>query len=191
MNIQLLEKKELIRMTLEELKKLKGELETTLEEENTNIEELIADEKVKEYISHAKIKNKILELKPILDLELKKKQMLGCYHIWVKTYVNSYYDEHRYEKEIDYTCVKCGLDTRMIKLHFEHPEKNTIEEIMSYVYSLNRRGRIVNTYCKEKDAITIYNKLINDNPNLTDEEIVEELTRILSDEKAKIRMLKK
>jgi len=102
MDIQLLEKKELNEMTLEELKKLKGELETTLTKENTCIEKLIVDEKVKKYISHAKIINKILELKPILDLELKKKQMLGCYHIWVKTYVNSYYDGHRYEKEIDY-----------------------------------------------------------------------------------------
>lgn len=62
---------------------------------------------------------------------------------------------------------------------------------MSYVYSVNRRGRTINTYCKEKDAITIYNKIIKDNPNFTDEEIAEELTRILNDEKAKTRILKK
>ena len=74
----------------------------------TQLAELMKDERVKKYLElngqSSKLNSELLQL----YTDMKKEEFSECKHIWIPISKNIDYYEGR--SDIDYGCVKCGLD---------------------------------------------------------------------------------
>lgn len=166
MEEKVLENKNFDSMELSELIKAKEVLALQSINIKGNIDKLLENEMVRQFIEEYMQKKQLDEDIKKLDLKIKRKTMLCCKHVWVKTCVEKYYDD----KDEYYTCVKCGLDTFLFKDFQRNPESAMMHE----VFFINNGGRYVDRYIPKNDALDLYKKIKEMVPDITDDELVDQ-----------------
>lgn len=145
------------------------------------INELLKDEKVLEYIELMKENSTILEQRKEFLLELQKKQMLNCGHIFVLGSKQYEYNGHKTNNCLSYYCVNCGLDNKYS--NYEDKDMLTpIQKEMEYIYEKTfKNGVVVDSICNHEKAQEIYNDILLTNPKATYDDIVSLFNEKLTD----------
>ena len=120
---------------IDEYERMKRELESyqnKFNELSPRIEELKKDEKVIKYIElNEKLINTNHKIKKLIS-EISEQDMIHCNHYFVIQRDNGGYDGHRYERDLEVTCVHCGLTNKY--MNFYGNEFNEYQRKMNFIY---------------------------------------------------------
>ena len=101
---------------MSDIRKNYEEMLSEMKKINSRLEELMEDKQVQEYLA---LDGRRMELEPeLLNLhtDRKKEEFSKCSHIWIPVSKNVDYYEGR--SDIDYGCMKCGLDQRVLSASY-------------------------------------------------------------------------
>ena len=101
---------------MSDIRKNYEEMLSEMKKINSRLEELMEDKQVQEYLA---LDGRRMELEPeLLNLhtDMKKEEFSKCSHIWIPVSKNVDYYEGR--SDIDYGCMKCGLDQRVLSASY-------------------------------------------------------------------------
>ena len=132
------------------------------------LEELKKDKQVQKYLT---LNDQRLELNSeLLNLyrSVKKEEFSECSHIWVPISKTVDYYEGRYD--IDYGCMKCGLDQRILSA--SNPSFLSVQDRVMYNYLLEhyaiRKGIKSHILCDFDLARAVYSKIVEYHPDIDD-----------------------
>ena len=135
---------------------------------NSRLEELMEDKQVQEYLA---LDGRRMELEPeLLNLhtDMKKEEFSKCSHIWIPVSKNVDYYEGR--SDIDYGCMKCGLDQRVLSV--SNPEFLSDDDKIMYNYLCQHyaihQGIKSHTLCDLDLAHAMYSKIVEYHPEIDD-----------------------
>lgn len=133
----------------------------------TQLAELMKDERVKKYLElndqRLKLNSELLQL----YTDMKKEEFSKCKHIWIPISKNIDYYEGR--SDIDYGCVKCGLDQRVLGTY--NPRFLSTNDKIIYDYFLEHyatSGIRSHTLCNFDLARAMYAKIVENHPDIDD-----------------------
>ncbi len=107
----------------DEYQKLQNTYQSILikkEENNSIIEELKKDNKVKKYIDACERNNALKIENESIKKDLLTQKILHCNHFYVLNEIDSSFDGHRTDKEYIYTCIHCGLTNKYYNNDYGH-----------------------------------------------------------------------
>lgn len=135
---------------------------------NSRLEELMEDKQVQEYLTlddqRLKLESELSELYTVM----KKEEFSKCSHIWIPVSKNVDYYEGR--SDIDYGCMKCGLDQRVLSASY--PEFLSVDDKIMYNYLYQHyaihQGIKSHTLCDLDLARSMYSKIVEYHPDIDD-----------------------
>ena len=152
------------------IKKEYDKVSNKLEEINSEIKRLEKYKTVIKYIQMNKEARNLLNKKSELYKDLKYEEYDSCDHLLVYTKIEHDYWEGRTYKHCG--CIKCGLDN---SVKDENYSWLTNDEKIKYNYLKNHylNGKLIERECNIYLACSIYNKIKESNPEITDDKLVE------------------
>ena len=119
-----------------ELRKRKEELESSIKTNDKILEELLEDEKVKQFFAVSKENEELINRLRRLKTNLVVAEMENCAHVFVKTsVVVDRSDSHRNCKDEVFHCVKCGLTNYYSVLELPDSMLDEEKRFMSYIFA--------------------------------------------------------
>ena len=166
----------------DEMKESYKKVLKSIEENNSLIDELKTDDKVKQYIDAYQKKEKLEAIQSSLKKNLLIQKILHCNHYYVLNEVDTYFDGHRTDSDYIYTCIHCGLTNR-------YTDNNYMRD--DYPYSLyngiirehgmwvkgNAHGKF--DYKDLDDLEEIYQKYKGEYPEATDKDCERHIAMIM------------
>lgn len=153
---------------MSDIRKNYEEMLSEMKKINSRLEELMEDKQVQEYLA---LDGRRMELEPeILNLhtDMKKEEFSKCSHIWIPVSKNVDYYEGR--SDIDYGCMKCGLDQRVLSASY--PEFLSVDDKIMYNYLRQHyaihQGIKSHTLCDLDLARSMYSKIVEYHPEIDD-----------------------
>lgn len=153
---------------MSDIRKNYEEMLSEMKKINSRLEELMEDKQVQEYLA---LDGRRMELEPeLLNLhtDMKKEEFSKCSHIWIPVSKNVDYYEGR--SDIDYGCMKCGLDQRVLSASY--PEFLSVDDKIMYNYLRQHyaihQGIKSHTLCDLDLARSMYSKIIEYHPDIDD-----------------------
>lgn len=153
---------------MSDIRKNYEEMLSEMKKINSRLEELMEDKQVQEYLA---LDGRRMELEPeILNLhtDMKKEEFSKCSHIWIPVSKNVDYYEGC--SDIDYGCMKCGLDQRVLSASY--PEFLSVDDKIMYNYLRQHyaihQGIKSHTLCDLDLARSMYSKIIEYHPDIDD-----------------------
>lgn len=154
---------------IDEYERMKKELEFYQDEFNKLspiIEELKKDEKVIKYIeTNEKLVNANFKIKS-LSSKIAEQDMIHCNHYFVIHRDNGGSDGHRYESDLEVTCVHCGLTNKY--MNFYGNEFNEYQRKMNFIYvNYNYSAKTYGWFSEEELPVLkeIIDKFIDEYPD--------------------------
>lgn len=153
---------------MSDIRKNYEEMLSEMKKINSRLEELMEDKQVQEYLA---LDGRRIELEPellSLHTDMKKEEFSKCSHIWIPVSKNVDYYEGR--SDIDYGCMKCGLDQRVLSASY--PEFLSVDDKIMYNYLRQHyaihQGIKSHTLCDLDLARSMYSKIIEYHPDIDD-----------------------
>lgn len=153
---------------MSDIRKNYEEMLSEMKKINSRLEELMEDKQVQEYLA---LDGRRMELEPeLLNLhtDRKKEEFSKCSHIWLPVSKNVDYYEGR--SDIDYGCMKCGLDQRVLSASY--PEFLSVDDKIMYNYLYQHyaihQGIKSHTLCDLDLAHAMYSKIVEYHPEIDD-----------------------
>ena len=153
---------------MSDIRKNYEEMLSEMKKINSRLEELMEDKQVQEYLA---LDGRRMELEPeLLNLhtDMKKEEFSKCSHIWIPVSKNVDYYEGR--SDIDYGCMKCGLDQRVLSASY--PEFLSVDDKIMYNYLCQHyaihQGIKSHTLCDLDLAHAMYSKIVEYHPEIDD-----------------------
>lgn len=153
---------------MSDIRKNYEEMLSEMKKINSRLEELMEDKQVQEYLA---LDGRRMELEPeLLNLhtDMKKEEFSKCSHIWIPVSKNVDYYEGR--SDIDYGCMKCGLDQRVLSASY--PEFLSVDDKIMYNYLRQHyaihQGIKSHTLCDLDLAHAMYSKIVEYHPEIDD-----------------------
>ena len=153
---------------MSDIRKNYEEMLSEMKKINSRLEELMEDKQVQEYLA---LDGRRMELEPeLLNLhtDMKKEEFSKCSHIWIPVSKNVDYYEGR--SDIDYGCMKCGLDQRVLSASY--PEFLSVDDKIMYNYLRQHyaihQGIKSHTLCDLDLARSMYSKIVEYHPDIDD-----------------------
>ena len=139
--------------------KLKNEIQN-------QIQSLEDEDIIKQYLNLLIQKENINQKQKDLFKKIKNEEYSSCTHLWVETITdyNNSKTPFRY-----HSCVKCGLDQGVIYL-INHGQNLSFEQKIMYDFLKNQNldNQITTTKCDLELALSLYNKIKENHPNIDD-----------------------
>ena len=158
-----------------ELEKIRNDRKyiiSRLEENDKRLSELLQDEKVREYLSVMKDSEILRSFLQINEANLRYSEIEKCKHIYVVT------DEVENDSYCDgvakvYHCLKCGLTN---EYEVKNIEVNLLDTVQLGMFRLFKESAFESYVIGDEIyslelAKTIYQVIINENPNITNAEL--------------------
>lgn len=153
---------------MSDIRKNYEELLSEMKKINSRLEELMEDKQVQEYLTlddqRLKLESELSELYTVM----KKEEFSKCSHIWIPVSKNVDYYEGR--SDIDYGCMKCGLDQRVLSASY--PEFLSVDDKIMYNYLYQHyaihQGIKSHTLCDLDLAHAMYSKIVEYHPEIDD-----------------------
>lgn len=153
---------------MSDIRKNYEEMLSEMKKINSRLEELMEDKQVQEYLTlddqRLKLESELSELYTVM----KKEEFSKCSHIWIPVSKNVDYYEGRYD--IDYGCMKCGLDQRVLSASY--PEFLSVDDKIMYNYLYQHyaihQGIKSHTLCDLDLAHAMYSKIVEYHPEIDD-----------------------
>lgn len=142
-----------------------------LERVKQKIARIISDKKVQEYIYLQEEKEILTRNIEGLHYEALFKKYEECNHIFVYQGLDYSQKEQKYKKSG--CCLKCGLSNSVI---YKDKKNRTTDEAIMYDYLMTHtevKGIHTIISCNITLAVNIYNELISNKPEITDQEIID------------------
>lgn len=134
-------------------------------------------EAVQKYIEDFDTYTKEMKELENLKLELDIYRITHCHHIFVTNAVINQFDGHRTDHTSFHSCIICGLETKIFDSDYWNWYQNLATPLEQKLKDTFLYGKIGGTFlsikCDTKLAMTIYNQIIKNYPNSTEEEIIE------------------
>lgn len=153
---------------MSDIRKNYEEMLSEMKKINSRLEELMEDKQVQEYLA---LDGRRIELEPellSLHTDMKKEEFSKCSHIWIPVSKNVDYYEGR--SDIDYGCMKCGLDQRVLSASY--PEFLSVDDKIMYNYLRQHyaihQGIKSHTLCDLDLAHAMYSKIVEYHPEIDD-----------------------
>ena len=153
---------------MSDIRKNYEEMLSEMKKINSRLEELMEDKQVQEYLA---LDGRRMELEPeLLNLhtDRKKEEFSKCSHIWIPVSKNVDYYEGR--SDIDYGCMKCGLDQRVLSASY--PKFLSVDDKIMYNYLRQHyaihQGIKSHTLCDLDLAHAMYSKIVEYHPEIDD-----------------------
>lgn len=153
---------------MSDIRKNYEEMLSEMKKINSRLEELMEDKQVQEYLA---LDGRRMELEPeLLNLhtDRKKEEFSKCSHIWIPVSKNVDYYEGR--SDIDYGCMKCGLDQRVLSASY--PKFLSVDDKIMYNYLRQHyaihQGIKSHTLCDLDLARSMYSKIVEYHPEIDD-----------------------
>jgi hypothetical protein len=142
-----------------------------LEKTNEELKRLKQYKSVKRYLElEEKIRNINSDLKDLYKKILLEKYA-NCNHIVVMSDYD--YDSCEGRSYRYYGCIKCGLDEAVAKRGYGlNKEENTMLELMNEYKVYKIGGKHTDIACELEDAKELYNEIIENDKDLSDDEII-------------------
>lgn len=153
---------------MSDIRKNYEEMLSEMKKINSWLEELMEDKRVQEYLTlddqRLKLESELSELYTVM----KKEEFSKCSHIWIPVSKNVDYYEGR--SDIDYGCMKCGLDQRVLSASY--PEFLSVDDKIMYNYLRQHyaihQGIKSHTLCDLDLARSMYSKIVEYHPDIDD-----------------------
>lgn len=153
---------------MSDIRKNYEEMLSEMKKINSRLEELMEDKQVQEYLTlddqRLKLESELSELYTVM----KKEEFSKCSHIWIPVSKNVDYYEGR--SDIDYGCMKCGLDQRVLSASY--PEFLSVDDKIMYNYLRQHyaihQGIKSHTLCDLDLAHAMYSKIVEYHPEIDD-----------------------
>lgn len=153
---------------MSDIRKNYEEMLSEMKKINSWLEELMEDKRVQEYLTlddqRLKLESELSELYTVM----KKEEFSKCSHIWIPVSKNVDYYEGR--SDIDYGCMKCGLDQRVLSASY--PEFLSVDDKIMYNYLYQHyaihQGIKSHTLCDLDLARSMYSKIVEYHPEIDD-----------------------
>ena len=153
---------------MSDIRKNYEEMLSEMKKINSWLEELMEDKRVQEYLTlddqRLKLESELSELYTVM----KKEEFSKCSHIWIPVSKNVDYYEGR--SDIDYGCMKCGLDQRVLSASY--PEFLSVDDKIMYNYLYQHyaihQGIKSHTVCDLDLARSMYSKIVEYHPDIDD-----------------------
>lgn len=153
---------------MSDIRKNYEEMLSEMKKINSRLEELMEDKQVQEYLTlddqRLKLESELSELYTVM----KKEEFSKCSHIWIPVSKNIDYYEGR--SDIDYGCMKCGLDQRVLSASY--PEFLSVDDKIMYNYLYQHyaihQGIKSHTLCDLDLAHAMYSKIVEYHPEIDD-----------------------
>ena len=153
---------------MSDIRKNYEEMLSEMKKINSRLEELMEDKQVQEYLTlddqRLKLESELSELYTVM----KKEEFSKCSHIWIPVSKNVDYYEGR--SDIDYGCMKCGLDQRVLSASY--PEFLSVDDKIMYNYLYQHyaihQGIKSHTLCDLDLARSMYSKIVEYHPEIDD-----------------------
>lgn len=153
---------------MSDIRKNYEEMLSEMKKINSRLEELMEDKQVQEYLTlddqRLKLESELSELYTVM----KKEEFSKCSHIWIPVSKNVDYYEGR--SDIDYGCMKCGLDQRVLSASY--PEFLSVDDKIMYNYLYQHyaihQGIKSHTLCDLDLAHAMYSKIVEYHPEIDD-----------------------
>ncbi len=153
---------------MSDIRKNYEEMLSEMKKINSWLEELMEDKRVQEYLTlddqRLKLESELSELYTVM----KKEEFSKCSHIWIPVSKNVDYYEGR--SDIDYGCMKCGLDQRVLSASY--PEFLSVDDKIMYNYLYQHyaihQGIKSHTLCDLDLARSMYSKIVEYHPDIDD-----------------------
>lgn len=153
---------------MSDIRKNYEEMLSEMKKINSRLEELMEDKQVQEYLTlddqRLKLESELSELYTVM----KKEEFSKCSHIWIPVSKNVDYYEGR--SDIDYGCMKCGLDQRVLSASY--PEFLSVDDKIMYNYLRQHyaihQGIKSHTLCDLDLARSMYSKIVEYHPDIDD-----------------------
>ncbi len=153
---------------MSDIRKNYEEMLSEMKKINSRLEELMEDKQVQEYLA---LDGRRMELEPeLLNLytDMKKEEFSKCSHVWIPVSKNVDYYEGR--SDIDYGCMKCGLDQRVLSASY--PKFLSVDDKIMYNYLRQHyaihQGIKSHTLCDLDLARSMYSKIVEYHPEIDD-----------------------
>lgn len=156
---------------LQELKQEQQEIKKEVSLAQVEIEKLEEYDLVRKYIE---LSTRLKELKnklPQLELDIFRNEKFACEHIWITSTIEKEFDGHRTDRFEYISCIRCGLNEYDNKLYY-HGFRDDKCTITHEIFQKPRKGIKTNIVCDHDLAKGIYEGIIRNYPNISDEEIV-------------------
>lgn len=153
---------------MSDIRKNYEEMLSEMKKINSRLEELMEDKRVQEYLTlddqRLKLESELSELYTVM----KKEEFSKCSHIWIPVSKNVDYYEGR--SDIDYGCMKCGLDQRVLSASY--PEFLSVDDKIMYNYLYQHyaihQGIKSHALCDLDLAHAMYSKIVEYHPEIDD-----------------------
>lgn len=168
---------------LEDLYKSKVRILKAMSKLKNNLEKLQENEVVRSYIRQGRRIISLNESLIEIEKKIKREKILNCKHISIMSNAYSISDKSGKKIYRHYGCIKCGMDTRnMDGIYPDGPynsDSYPIDYMPEQIENELRKGIIIDISCEYDTVKQIYNNIIKKYPNITDEQAVNNIKKII------------